>query len=118
MSSDRRVLARRGEQAARRYFKRLGFRIVARNLTCPMGELDLVVFRDGVLRFVEVKTRRGLEACPEDAVNAVKQRRIARMAERFVAVRRLAHLPCQFDVLTVNVDDFGRLHLQHYADAF
>ena len=50
----RRWFGTRSERAAARFLRRLGYRIVARNYSCPYGELDLVAL-DGALR----RLRRG-----------------------------------------------------------
>ena len=38
----RRWFGTRSERAASRFLKSLGYRIVARNWSCPLGELDLI----------------------------------------------------------------------------
>ena len=38
----RRWLGSRSERAAARFLKKLGYRVLARNWSCPLGELDLV----------------------------------------------------------------------------
>jgi putative endonuclease len=50
---------RAGEEAALRVYARRGFRLLAQNWRCPLGEIDLVVERDGLLVFCEVKARSG-----------------------------------------------------------
>ena len=40
MSRERRAFARRAERDAVRFLKKHGYRILARNFTCPVGELD------------------------------------------------------------------------------
>ena len=47
-----------GEDAALTVYIRRGYRPVARNWRCKLGELDLVLVRGDLLVFCEVKTRR------------------------------------------------------------
>ena len=102
----RRALGASGEDAAARAYLRAGWSVVARNWRCREGELDLVLARDGVLAFCEVKTRTtdrygGAAA----AVTRVKQARIRRLAMRWLAEseRRAARL--RFDVAVVRGDE-------------
>ena len=118
MTCERRTLARRGERDAVRFLKKSGYKILARNYTCLIGELDIVASRDGVLSFVEVKTKSGTSQHPEEAVGLSKQRKLANVADFFVHTMRLDHLCCQFDVVAVNYDDRGRAHINHFPDAF
>ncbi|MEZ2121031.1 YraN family protein [Corynebacterium sp. CCM 9203] len=51
-------LGRAGEEAAARHYTSKGDRILVRNMSCPHGEIDLIVeAADGTVVFVEVKTR-------------------------------------------------------------
>ena len=49
-----------GEACVAAYLRRNGYRIEASQFRCRMGEVDLIASRDGVLCFVEVKTRTNL----------------------------------------------------------
>jgi putative endonuclease len=101
------------EEIACRFLKEQGYRVVARNWRCRLGELDIVA-RDGdVLAFVEVKARSGdgFDG-PEAAVGPAKQRRIIRAASLFLQVTR-CELPARFDVVAIR-PGVVRLH----RDAF
>jgi len=77
-------LGRRGEELAARYLIAHGFRVLARNWRCPLGELDVIAERDGLVAVVEVKTRSSLEyGHPLDAITAQKAARLRRLASQW-----------------------------------
>lgn len=80
------VLGEQGEARAAAWYEAHGYEVVARNWRCPEGELDLVARRDDVLVFCEVKTRSSTRyGVPAEAVTADKQRRLRRLAGRYLA---------------------------------
>ncbi|HZM31465.1 MAG TPA: YraN family protein [Acidimicrobiales bacterium] len=79
-------LGAQGEQRAASWYAAQGYVVVARNWRCTDGELDLVVASPDELVFCEVKTRSSDRfGLPAEAVTAVKQRRVRRLAARFLA---------------------------------
>ena len=46
-----------GEVLAREYLKSKGYKILKENFRCPVGEIDLIVSKDNLVVFVEVKAR-------------------------------------------------------------
>lgn len=96
----------RGETYAYWYLRRHGYVMVARNFTAPgiKGEIDLVGYDGLVLAFIEVKTRTAASekfGKPEDALTAEKRRKLSRMAQRFLAERRIGEAACRFDLLAI-----------------
>ncbi len=116
----RRWFGTRAERAAARFLKRLGYRVLARNWTCPLGELDLVALDGACLVFVEVRsTERGDAERPAASVDAVKQRRLTDLALAFLQRHRLLDRPARFDVLAVSWPANQREPaIVHYRDAF
>jgi putative endonuclease len=79
------ITGRSGESATETGYVRRGFRVVARNWKCGIGELDLVLRHGDLLVFCEVKTRRGGRFGPGfEAVDARKRRKLRALAETFL----------------------------------
>ncbi len=116
---DRRAArGRDGESAALRVYLRRGFREVARNWRCPLGELDLVVERAGLLVFCEVKTRTGAAfGGGYEAVTWSKRRKLRQLAEAFLASHDEEHARIRFDVASVWLGG-GRADVEVFEDAF
>ncbi len=120
MLSERQAVGRRAEKAAERFLKRRGMRLVARNFSCPVGEVDLV-FREGeTYVFVEVRALGPRAAVsPRDTVGAKKRRRISRVADAFLASQRLRDIDVRFDIVEVYLDERQRpRRIEHFPDAF
>jgi len=112
-------IGRKGEKLARRFLKKLGYRILARNYACPAGEIDVIALDGRTIAFVEVKTRRGdALADPENAVNAHKRRQLTRVAQYWLSQRRADDYGCRFDVVSVTMHERGRPVIRHTPDAF
>jgi putative endonuclease len=118
--ADRARLGRWGERRCERFLKAKGLRTLTRNFSCQTGELDLVmVDPEGVLVFVEVKTRTDEGFSPaEAAVTGRKKHRMARAARYFLATHDIQDRPCRFDVVTIIVGQSGRPVIRHYENAF
>lgn len=110
----------RGERAAERHLKRLGYKIVARRHRGPLGELDLVAVDGRTVVFVEVKTRRSHDAGhPAEAVDAEKQKRLTRLALAYLKRYDLLDCKARFDVVAVTWPDTARRpKVEHYQNAF
>ena len=114
-----RELGPAGESAALDVYLRRGYRLIARNWRCAIGELDLVVARAGELVFCEVKARRSASlGGPYEAVTWKKQRKIRALAEVFLANSGLDPQAVRFDVASVSVDARGRPSVHLFEHAF
>ena len=112
-------LGRTGEAAALERYLRSGYRLLARNWRCRLGEIDLVLARDGTVVFCEVKTRRGSAYGPPfDAVTWVKRHRLRKLAEAFLSAPAFTPAAIRFDVASVVVDSRGVSSVEVFEDAF
>ena len=119
LSSTTRDLGLAGETAALRYLRRRGFVIVGTRVRLLRGEVDIIA-RDGeTLVFVEVKARKGEGfGRPEESVTPAKQRQIRKVAECYLAKKKLRDVPCRFDVVAVRCDGSCGEVIEHIEDAF
>ena len=113
-------LGERGERAAERFLKRLGYKIVARHDRGRLGELDLVAVDDRTLVFVEVKTRREDEAgSPAEAVDERKQAKLTRLALAYLKRHGLLEYTARFDVVAITwPDETQQPKIVHFINAF
>ena len=66
-----------GEAEVANYLRRRGYTLLAHGFHCRFGEIDLIARKDGVLCFVEVKTRTNLSCgLPREYVTPKKQERL------------------------------------------
>lgn len=115
---NRRQRGQEGEDVAWEYLQRAGFRLVERNFRTRAGEIDLIVERRGTLVFVEVRSRSSSRfGTPLESVDVQKQRQVARVAQEFLARRRLGDRVMRFDVVAVEWQD-GPPRVEHVENAF
>lgn len=115
----RQALGSAGEDAAVRRYRDLGYRPLARNWRCPLGEIDLVVARGGMLVFCEVKTRAGSGfGGGYEAVTWRKQRKLRQLAEVYLLTSGLDPSRVRFDVASVATGGSGGPQVELFEDAF
>ncbi len=96
------------------YLQLKGYRILERRYRAPVGEIDLIATRRGVIAFVEVKARaERLDAI--EAVGAKSRRRIAAAASHWGSkYPQFADFSWRYDIIAMVP---GRLP-HHLVDAF
>lgn len=112
-------LGDRGEIIAADYLSEKGYEILEKKARAPFGEIDLIAKKEGVLVFVEVKTRasarRGL---PQEAVDERKQKQMTRLAEWFLQKNSLHKSKTRFDVVAILYNGETAPQIQHFQNAF
>lgn len=112
-----------GEKVAASFLTQHGYDVVERNYRCREGEADLVahdVGEDEII-LVEVKTRRARpgqrDIYPEEAVDARKQLKYARIAACYV-MDRFPVTALRFDVVAVTFFTGMSAQVEHITNAF
>jgi putative endonuclease len=108
------ALGRDGEQAAAEYLERSGLRILGRNWRCSEGEIDIVAAERRVLVVCEVKTRSGTRyGTPLESISRAKQRRLRRLAVRWLAANGVLFDEVRVDAVGVTCDPAGGFSIEH-----
>lgn len=111
-----------GEDHVCGYLEKHGWKIAARNYRVKGGEIDIVAEKNGIIAFVEVKTRKfGSLSDGIEAVDVRKQRCIVRAADRYIETFPAEIKEVRFDaaVVTVTTDDIPRvLEMKYFESAF
>lgn len=108
----------RGEDLARRYLEKKGYRILSRNYRGGKFELDIVAEHGDIIVFCEVKTARtGVFGSPLDWVTPGKIRNIARAAREYILSHDIRDRCFRFDVIGIEVRE-GTPKITHIENAF
>ncbi|MGD0321904.1 MAG: YraN family protein [Acidimicrobiales bacterium] len=128
MATDRRrALGARGEQAVAVWYRDAGYELLAANWRCSEGEIDLVLESPvgDLVVFCEVKSRTSSRfGTGFDAVTVAKQRRLRRLAARWLAERRSTApkwrgtREVRFDVAAVIPEQGGGMRVEVLEGAF
>jgi putative endonuclease len=120
----RRWFGQRSERSAARFLRKLGYRVLAANVSDPAGELDLLALDRETLVVVEVRSTASdrTNALEQTAasVDFRKQRKITGAALRFLRARKLlGKISVRFDVLVLSWPARSREPvIQHIPHAF
>ena len=101
--SEHLALGRRGEDLAAIWLEEKNYRILYRNWRYAHAEVDIIAAKEGVLHFIEIKTRQTLTfGLPEESVDEKKLDNLMDAAEEF-----LFQFPewerIQYDVLAIQI---------------
>lgn len=107
------------EDLAARYLETKGVRIIARNVHCRGGEVDLIGFDGSSVVFVEVRLRTNKRfGGAAESITTTKQRRVLLAARWWLngAGRRFQSTACRFDAILL--DALDEAHLVWLRGAF
>jgi len=112
---DKQVIGQKGEDLTFKFLVKHGFCVLDRNYRKKLGEIDLIVEKDAIIHFVEVKTvsretlqivtRQTLDEYePEDNVHPWKRKRLARAIQTWLLEhKKYEYFDWQCDVASVYV---------------
>ncbi len=105
---------RRFEKQAALFFERQGYEVIERNWQASHLEIDLIVRKDDLVVFVEVKSSSGTKfGHPVEKVDRRKIVNLTKAARQFVIERDISGCDLRFDIVT-----FVNGELEHFPGAF
>lgn len=110
-------LGEKGEELAKRFLQKKGYKLIEQNYKTPLGEIDIIAKDKDTLVFIEVKTRESIEfGYPFESVNYAKRQKIAKAAMSYL--KRFKEVPqCRFDVISIFYNS-DRPEFELIKDAF
>jgi len=116
----------RGEKAAIKYLKKMGYKILASNFFNAsgrrLGEIDIVAKDGNELVFVEVKTRGVFSKDgppPEESITPTKLYKLNKAASFYISKNKLFDSPYRFDAITLLADtESSYAKLRHLKNIF
>src|SRR5215207_10358597 len=94
-------IGKAGERLAEAYLLEKGYKILHRNWRCGHEEIDLIVNKDELVHFIEVKYRSSdHHSYPEQAVNKKKIKTLLKAIDQFI-FQHPQFLDFRLDVLSI-----------------
>jgi len=111
------VTGKYGEDLGAELLKNKGYTILERNWRNKFGEIDIIAKKDGILVFVEVKTKVGeLFGSPEEMAGPKKLYKVRHMATIYM---KGVEVPCRIDVVAIVLaDDNTVSRINHYENVY
>ncbi len=107
----------KGEEIAKNFLQRKGYKILDTNWRFEKMEVDIVATFAELLIFVEVKTRStNYFGYPEDSVTDKKQDLLKTAAEEYL-FQNPQYEQIRFDIVSITMSD-NKEEIQHFEDAF
>lgn len=85
MSKYKKNIGNRAEEQACKYLEKNNYKIIQRNFSSKIGEIDIIAYKNDTIIFIEVKYRRsGSHGSAIEAVNYRKQKKIIKISKYFL----------------------------------
>ena len=111
-------LGKYGELLSRKYLIDKGYYLKEVNYKNKLGEIDIIVQKDNVIVFIEVKTRKNTKyGLPRESINYKKQMKIRKVAEEYIIRNKIRNTDFRFDVMEVLFKD-KKYKIKHIINAF
>lgn len=105
-------LGEKGERLALQFLQRNGYKIITRNFSCRLGEIDIIARQGKVTVFIEVKTRSSSNfGLPQDSIKARKIKHMFRCAQFYIRNYANPEGDFRFDVVSIVLGETVQIHL-------
>ena len=106
-----------GEDTAKKYLQKNGYRIIEQNYRTRYAEIDLITRHKGILVFVEVRTKTDERfGRPEETINSNKIRKLIKNAQGYMA-RKGYNKEYRIDAVCIILDENRKpSRISHYKN--
>ncbi|QOS78323.1 YraN family protein [Paenibacillus sp. JNUCC31] len=112
---------RLGEEASCHWLREHGYQIIRQNWRCRSGEIDIVASHEGMIIFIEVRSRSGTGkyGTPQESVDIRKMQQVRATASVYLQMTGETNHQIRFDVIAVMLDKAGEtVSVDHIINAF
>lgn len=120
MKNDNKSIGNYGEDLIYDYYKNHSYKILDKNYRTSNGEVDLITYKNGIIIFVEIKTRFNNNfGFPCESVGISKQRIIKNISRYYIHNHHLYNYNVRYDVAEVYLNYFDNSYkINILKDAF
>ena len=105
-----RIIGSLKEDLAISYLEQNDFEILERNFKCKIGEIDIIAKKDNIIRFIEVKYRKGnLAGGAYYSISQKKLEKISMIAEFYIMIHNLTDAMFSIDALLIEESSYTYL---------
>ena len=98
-----------GEELARKFLKKKGYRIRETNFRCREGEIDIIAEHKDYLVFIEVRTKTGSSfGSPEESVTTAKKEKLIATALAYMSCHKDLPDNWRIDFVGIELDEKGK----------
>ena len=111
-------LGNKGEAIAKTYLEENDYEILDENWVYGKAEIDLIAYKNGLMVFVEVKTRTSIAfGLPEEFVQKAKQKQMELASLEYIEIMNHQN-EIRFDIIAITFKKDNTYKLNHIEDAF
>lgn len=111
------ILGKAGEEEAKAYLKKKGYKIIEQNRRTKRGEIDIIATYKNTLVFVEVRAKGSEDfGTPEETINQHKKQKLLRNAKAYMHYIKYKGF-CRIDAICIVFDGWGGIQrITHYEN--
>ena len=113
-------LGKFGEDLAKKYLLKNGYKIIANNIKSSYQEIDILAYFKGIYVFVEVKTRSSdIFGKAEESLNSKKNNNLKKAIMQYININKIDPNNVRLDLIAINLSiDKKIANIKHFKDIF
>jgi len=106
MTKQRKSLGKWGEERARQFLEKNGYKLITNNWRNRYGEIDIIMLDKDTLVFIEVRTKSNNRyGTSIESINYKKQLQMIKTAEGFLQYKNWYNRTTRFDVVLIDKEN-------------